>query len=117
MALDDTNREQFLVEMKEAQIRHLISEEVEKIIKPLVDILNQAKPHVYLRRDDLGIMFKVSPQTVSDWVSHEGFPEPARKIGNTPIWLKSDIDDFMLLDKVTAKMRIPKKIKKNKSNG
>lgn len=51
---------------------------------------------VFMTRREIAKYVKKTPQTISDWVNYEGFPKPIKKIGRENLWLKSEVNSFLI---------------------
>lgn len=79
------------------EFREIISETVNYSIKEYYANINKNHEKVeFMTRKEIAIYLKKTPQTISDWVLFEGFPKPIKKIGRENLWLKADIDNFLL---------------------
>lgn len=76
-------------EVLQEGFRQIISEEIEKVVKKLTK-----KEVVLLRRDEVAKMFKVTEQTVWEWVKYKILPKPI-KMGSIPYWRLEDIEKIV----------------------
>jgi|GEM_PF-4037945 len=90
------NQEKFIIHWKESEFLDAMTSTFFKMLKDFSENSERKKPLELYRREELAILFKCQPQTISDWVKYEGFPKHKKKIGHTLLWLKSDVEDFIL---------------------
>jgi predicted DNA-binding transcriptional regulator AlpA len=86
----------FLVHLKYSELRDLLAEVINYKLDTYLLDKNSKSNIEFLTRKEIAKYVKKTPQTISDWVNFEGFPKPINKIGRENLWLKSEVDSFLI---------------------
>ena len=79
------------VVIDETSFRKILNEEVEKVIRV---IKTQEEELVLLRKEELAELFKVTTETIGQWVKSGAVPKPS-KINKVPYWTQEEIRKFL----------------------
>lgn len=91
-----TSNDPFLVHLKFSELRELLSEIIKTQLGSYILDKKSKSNNEFLTRKEIAEYVKKTPQTISDWVKFEGFPKPIKKIGRENLWLKSEVDSFLI---------------------
>lgn len=96
MEANNPKEDQFIFQLKESDFINAMTNAFIKIFKEYSEKIAKQQTLELYRREELAKMFKCTPNTISDWVKHEKFPEPIKTIDHTHVWLRSEIEDYIL---------------------